>query len=975
MRHRSIGSGDPGRGARAAWIAVGCGLALGAGHLLMGYAYRSAGPSIPTPHLWIAGIVSALVASAVALAAVRYALRSLGEQRDLTTRLLDAVPEALILLDRTGTIVAANETTAERFGTTRDRLLGSHIAEHLPPDVLEERRRRYDEAIASGLPRRFEDVRDGRVLENYLRPIRDREGAVRYVAVFSVDITQRRMAEERLRRSEQRLELALRGADISLWEWDAADGSVRVDKKWAELFGYDTQSAPPHVEGMFALAHPDDRARIEDAMEEYLAGKTPFFEAEFRFRDSGGRWHRILARGRATSWGADGLPRKVFGTQLDVTALREAEIERDRLFRVSMDLLAVSDLEGRLRQVNPAWTATLGWTAEELLHRIPVEFVHRDDRETFTLAMTDLLLGSHVSFPESRFRCKVGDYRWLTWSAFPQVGEGLVLSIARDVTERRQAEEALRDAHRRTTDIIEFLPDATFVVDQDRNVVAWNRAMEEMTGVSKDQVLGHGPSAYQVAFYGERRPLLIDLVWEGTAEDETLYAYVERVGRRIYAELYASSLFAGHGAHVWAVACPLYGRKGELIGAIESIRDVSSRKQAQSAMVESEQRFRLFAENARDIIFRYRLGAESGFEYLSPAVKEITGYAPEDFYHDRDLVDRIVYQEDIDLFRTSLENPATVTGPITLRCMRKDGKLIWTEHRLTPVYDEGGTLAAIEGIVRDVTDRRLAEEESRMRQEQLVQADKMASLGILVSGVAHEINNPNFVIHSGATTLARFWDDLRTGLDRRYAREGDFQVGNLRYSELRADLPELTKAIVSSADRIRIIVQELRDFARQTGSEKLDRVNINSVVESAVTLVSHMIRRATDRFRVEYAEDVPEFTGNYRRLEQVAINLLQNACQALPDKSRALRVRTRFRANAGVVELEVEDEGVGIEPEHLAHVFDPFFTTKRAMGGTGLGLSISKTIAEEHGGELVCRSQLRRGTTMLLVLPVDRSAS
>lgn len=262
-----------------------------------------------------------------------------------------------------------------------------------------------------------------------------------------------------------------------------------------------------------------------------------------------------------------------------------------------------------------------------------------------------------------------------------------------------------------------------------------------------------------------------------------------------------------------------------------------------------------------------------------------------------------------------------------------------------------------------------AVEELRINQQQLVQADKMAALGILVSGVAHEINNPNGLILLNMPILREVYADAAEVLDGQYREQGDFPLGGLPYSRMRDEVPRMLEDMQEGAKRIKRIVEDLKDFARRDDTYAMEPVDINLVVQAAVRLVETSIRKSTGRFEATYAEGIPRVRGNTQRIEQVVVNLLLNACQALPDPTKGITLVTRFDHETGKVFLRITDEGIGIDPEHLPHLTDPFFTTKRNSGGTGLGLSVSAGIVKEHGGSLTFDST-PGGTTVTLALPV-----
>ena len=209
-------------------------------------------------------------------------------------------------------------------------------------------------------------------------------------------------------------------------------------------------------------------------------------------------------------------------------------------------------------------------------------------------------------------------------------------------------------------------------------------------------------------------------------------------------------------------------------------------------------------------------------------------------------------------------------------------------------------------------------------------------------------------------------------LDAHYETEGDFTLGGIAYTRMRQELPRILEEMQEGALRIKRIVNDLKDFARREEGVGKALLDVNDASRKAVRLVEATIRKCTDNFSTSYDEDLPFVWGNSQRIEQVIVNLVLNACQALPDKSRAISIATRYDEAAGKIILCVHDTGNGISPENLPHLTDPFFTTKRDTGGTGLGLSVSAGILKEHGGCLTFESTPEQGTRVCLELPVAR---
>jgi polar amino acid transport system substrate-binding protein len=278
-------------------------------------------------------------------------------------------------------------------------------------------------------------------------------------------------------------------------------------------------------------------------------------------------------------------------------------------------------------------------------------------------------------------------------------------------------------------------------------------------------------------------------------------------------------------------------------------------------------------------------------------------------------------------------------------------------------------------LTREVAERRHAEEELRSRQQQLVQADKMAALGILVSGVAHEINNPNGLILLNMPVMMEAFQDAHPILEEHFQNHGDFDCAGLRYSRMRDTLPRLMSQMLEGARRVKVIVEDLKDFARQQEPGLVTDVDLNQTVHTALRLMGNLIEKSTDHFTVSYGEALPLVRGSSQRIEQVVVNLVLNACQALPGPECSIELATFVASGRREVVLEVRDQGTGISPEHMTHLSDPFFTTKRESGGTGLGLSVSSGIVKEHGGSLSFTSHPGAGTTARLALPIPPEES
>ncbi|WPB76833.1 ATP-binding protein [Archangium violaceum] len=490
-------------------------------------------------------------------------------------------------------------------------------------------------------------------------------------------------------------------------------------------------------------------------------------------------------------------------------------------------------------------------------------------------------------------------------------------------------------------------------------------------------------------------------------------------------------------------------------------------RQSERALRERELRFRRIAENASDVLYRYQLAGTRSFAFISGVVTNNLGFSPEEHYRDPELWHRQVHSEDLRVLEQLLSDPQRMADtPVVVRFTRRDGRLVWLQHVVTPVMDATGLCVAVEGIARDITERRQFEEalklseasfrlllegvpepaaiqrdehiiyansalvtalgferphdlmgrrlqeflvdepptpegmvslvtgERRMRrqdgrirvaefaslpllfdgepavvsiardvteqrklQSQLSLADRMASMGTLAAGIAHEINNPlAFVI----SNLGFLLDEMR--------RMPSMMPGGLA---ARPEVDEWRSVIMEAregAERVRQIVRQLKAFSRPD-EERLEAVDLHAVLDSAVMLAANEIKHRA-RLKREYGP-MPHVKGNEGRLCQVFLNLVVNAAQAIPEgaaEKNEIRLVTR-EGEQGRIIAEVQDSGSGIPAEVMGRIFDPFFTTKPVGVGTGLGLSICHGIITGLGGEISVESQPGRGTTVRVVLP------
>ncbi|MCP4714598.1 MAG: PAS domain S-box protein [Deltaproteobacteria bacterium] len=510
----------------------------------------------------------------------------------------------------------------------------------------------------------------------------------------------------------------------------------------------------------------------------------------------------------------------------------------------------------------------------------------------------------------------------------------------------RQQSAKVQNEHDRLYAVFNSMDDGIYIVDPDCTVVFVNRKVlaefgevagrkcyayfhdrgEVCPGCRKDDVVGGGTGRWE---------------WPGSKNQKTCEV----------------------------AATALEGSGGEAL-MLMLVRDITSIKEAEGLLMESEERFRLMADHIRDV-FWIKDVSRSLFLYMSPAGEALFGSTGQSICDDAHRYSAAIHPQDRERVLAAHTAAAENYDRQEFRIVKSDGVVRFVRERLFPVRDPRGRTCRVAGVTEDITEEKRLQQESEYRRQQLIQADKLASLGEVVAGVAHEINNPNSFISYNVPLLEETWQMFQPVV-KTYA-ESHPSIGGIGFGELCQDMDGIIQAIGSGAERINAVVSDLKDFARLDESESKLPVVLNEVVEKALHIVGAQLRKAATGVDVSLAEGLPAVQGHFRKLEQVAANFMVNAAHAVADKNRGrIAIRTRYLEPHRAVMLEVEDNGRGIGADDLSRIFDPFFTTRREKGGTGLGLSVSYGLVREHGGCINVLSHPGCGTRFSVLLPLER---
>jgi len=678
-------------------------------------------------------------------------------------------------------------------------------------------------------------------------------------------------------------------------------------------------------------------------------------------------------------------------------ALRDSELRYRTIVEDQGEYIVRWLPDGTRTFVNEAYARYVGRPAAELVGTsfFPL-ILDEADRQSVRAKIAALTPASPIATNQHQARTSEGELRWQEWSDrgfFDERGSlRLLQSVGRDITEEKLAQASLAASEERFRRLFRDLPIAAWESD-------WSGMVEFLRsrGVNDQEELrrriGIAPS------------MMIEVISRIRTLD---------VNRKALEMFGVDSLddYRKAMSYVWAVANPadltesagaLVFSPGGVATAEVTVRDVEGRQidliVEWARIASSEGPWRVVStgidvtrrraaerhlERQRSILEQAETIAHVGSwewdaskkivfgsrEYWNVlyGVSSGAGTRDDSAFFDRihpDDIQQVAQRIEV---RTDIDADTDSSRPTEFRIIRPDGTVRSVLARSFFRRNDDGHIASGYGVLIDVTEQKIAEAAAERQREQLIRADKLISLGTLVSGVAHEINNPNHFIMLNAPLIQKAWEEIVPIVDEWARTHPALRVGGLPWSEMRGEAREIASDILAGAERINAIVSDLKGFTRDAEPGRETSVDVNDIVRGAQRLLGSRIRKATDNFRSELGHALPLVAGNPRRLEQVVINLIQNACDALDDTRGAIVVSTRREGDQIVI--EVCDQGAGIAPEHLNHLFDPFFTTKRAEGGTGLGLPISHRIVSDHGGQLLLDSAPGKGTTATVKLPV-----
>jgi two-component system sensor kinase FixL len=756
----------------------------------------------------------------------------------------------------------------------------------------------------------------------------------------STDAEERSRAAEELHGNERQWREVFEHNPAMYFMVDAAGIVLSANTFGASQFGY----AASELVGQSILNlvfEEDDKEFVRRKMSLCLEtpGRSNSWEVRKRRRDGTMLWIRENAR--AMRWSGDQLI--VLIACEDITERHWGALESSRLAAIvssSDDAIVSKTLDGTITSWNAGATNILGYEADEMIGQpitriIPPE-LHEEEKQILARLHRGERIQHYETIRLAKDGCRV-DISLTVSPLFNQSGKVVGASkVARDITERKLAEQALRETTARLRTLTETAVDGVILIDARGVVLMFNPACEKLFGYSAEAVIGENVKMLMPQPYRHEHDRYITN-YRDTRDPKIIGSGREVIGLRKDGSTFPMDLSVGEAR-----------QDGESI-FVGIIRDITERKLAEQALRETAARLRTLTETAVDGAIL--IDARGVVLIFNPACEKLFGYSADEVIGENiKMLMPQPYRHEHDRYITNYRDtrdPKIIGSGREVVGLRKDGSTFPMDLSVGEARQDGESIFV--GIIRDLTSRKRTETELEQARAELARIARVTTLGELTAAIAHEVNQP------------------LTGL---------VSSGNACLRWLAGDVPNLMAAresverMISAGSRAGEVIRRIRALVGKAPPLR-DRLNINDAITEVIALIRGEIQRNRISLRTKLSTDVPLVLGDRIQLQQVILNLILNAVEAMSDVSpqpRELSVSSAKDGSNGAL-VSVRDSGTGLDGTVLDRLFEAFYTTK--AHGMGIGLAVSRTIVQAHGGRLWATPNVPQGAIFQFTLPAD----
>ncbi|MFC1609660.1 PAS domain S-box protein, partial [Myxococcota bacterium] len=869
------------------------------------------------------------------------------EQAAIFQKFAEASGQGLGMADLDGKTTYLNPAVCRFMGMEGpEEGIGRHIGEFHP----EQMRERLSQTVVPQAMENGEWVGEMPLLHKNGGPvpmilnmfvIRDEKGKPHRIAAVLTDIAERKEVEKKLEEEQQRLLTLLDGINEVCYVSDPDTYEILFANKFLrDAFGR------PLVGGIcYKEFQGFDEPCEFCTNDKILANPGELYQWE---HDNPVLNKDFLVTDRIIKW-PDGRDVR-FEVAIDITerktaerALAESEAKYRALFENSVVGQFRVAVGGKMLDANRAMAEMFGWDDLELFVAecdMASLWVNAEDRARMYAIMKEL--GELDNFETAFFREDGTTFPVRVSSKmYPEYGyqEGIVV----DISEEKAALKALEESERKFRSLAETTSAHITIIQDDRYVYA-NQAFLDYFEMDSEDLLRVTPEDLMMGSMSPETIKRATSAWQAAQKrGDTHLRFEYQDAEGIWFQTNVTMM-------------ELDGRPSFMGMTF----DITELKLAQQKVEENEKRYRTIFDTAGTGMISF--GEDSVITVANEEWAKLAGYSIDEtvgkltwmpFFTEQSLVTMRKYHE----MRT--QDPTSVPRAYEAQFVDREGKI---HDGIVNIQIVPGTQQRVASF-QDMTELKRA-------QNEMYRADKMAALGQIIAGVAHEINNPNNFIYFNLPILRKYMEAIIPLLDLRHEEDPDLKILNMPYDVFLQDVFKLLENMEHGSKRITSIVSDLKSYVRSDEDQDRKTEQVGEAIERVMTLVGKQVRKMVKRFEIEVAESLPPVQMNIGKIEQVLINLLINAGHAADKEDSWVKLSARPSTdNDAWVELQVEDNGSGIPEDNLEQIFEPFFTSKGRDQGTGLGLSISQRIIEEHGGKIRVESKLGQGTCFFVLLP------